>query len=98
MGAELEAIEERLTDLAVQMAVVRTMSATAVAAVLRTTSAGHQRQILDELRRNIALAMMQINLQADEATVLTYEDAIDRMIDEIVRLSQMPNRSSGGGM
>lgn len=82
-----EAVEERLSDIAVKLDLLQTMLATTIAIMLRTAAADQRPRILDELRRNVLITLAQVEPTADQAAVLTREDGADRMLDEIARLS-----------
>lgn len=83
-----EAIEQRLDELAAQLGIVQTMTATAVAIMVRMAGEDYAPRILDELRRNILLTLASTNPNANQDMVLTHEEGTDRLLDEIVRLSR----------
>lgn len=81
-------IDERLSDVAVRLEITQVMMVTMIAIMLRT-SIEDPRRTVEALRRNILLAMARIVPDADQAAVLTCEEAADRLIDEIQRLARI---------
>jgi hypothetical protein len=78
---------ERLNDVAVRLEIIQAMAATIIAVVLRTANDDHRRQIIEELRRNILLGVARINPNGGPAEMLICEEATDRLLDEVLRLS-----------
>lgn len=73
--------------LNIRLRVNQAMLETTIAFLLRSGNADDRRWLMEDLRRNILITMADIEPNADQATVLTHEDAADRLLDEIVRLS-----------
>lgn len=77
-----------LEQIKIRLRVAEFMSTTLIAFMLRSANAGHRREMLAELRRNLIVAVEEVLPSTDQAGALATEDSVDRLLDEIVRLAR----------
>lgn len=84
-GGDLDPVQQ----LNVRLRTAEILAAMTVAFLLRSGSNDQRREMLDELRRNLILALQEFNPAKDQATELTSEVAVDELLDQVVRLARI---------
>ena len=76
-------------QLSIRLRVAEIMVATAVAVALRSGDVDQRRRMLEELRRNVLVAVEEVHPSTDQANVLATEESVDQLLDQIVRLARI---------